>query len=151
MPQILRSFGANLSSYIPPILPLIYLLLMLCRIGNPASFFRTANPKVHKINPLFCFRRQGSDCGWIESLHDHPDPKDHFLNGSCDQRWHNHVDVPGVNGGLLLGRPWKSYGKDLARPVPRMPGSSRYRPLGGAGVSIGRTITDFDLTFSLSI
>ena len=48
-------------------------------------------------------------------------------------------------------RPWKSYRKDLARPVSRMPGSSRYRLLGGARVSIGRTITDFDLTFSLSI
>ena len=48
-------------------------------------------------------------------------------------------------------RPWKSYGKDLASPVSGMPGSSRYRPLGGARVSIGRTITDFDLTFSLSI
>jgi hypothetical protein len=47
--------------------------------------FRTASPKVRKINPLFCFRRQGGDRRWIESLHDHPDCKDHFLNGSWDQ------------------------------------------------------------------
>ena len=42
--------------------------------------FRTTSPKVRKINPLFCFRRQGSDCRWIESLGDQPDRKDHFLN-----------------------------------------------------------------------
>jgi hypothetical protein len=35
--------------------------------------FRTASPKVCKINPLFCFCRQSSDRRWIESLDDKPD------------------------------------------------------------------------------
>jgi hypothetical protein len=41
--------------------------------------FMTASPKARKINPLFCFSRQGSDCRWIESLHDKPDRHYHFL------------------------------------------------------------------------
>jgi hypothetical protein len=35
--------------------------------------FRTASPKVRKLNLLFCFRRQGGNYLGIEALHDHPD------------------------------------------------------------------------------
>src|SRR3989337_3340592 len=41
--------------------------------------FKTASPNVRKINPLFCFSRQGSDRRWIESLGDKPDRHYYFL------------------------------------------------------------------------
>jgi len=41
--------------------------------------FRTASPKVRKINPLFCFGRQGSDRRWIEALDDQPKAHHQFL------------------------------------------------------------------------
>ena len=50
--------------------------------------------EVRKINPLFCFSRQGSDRRWIESLDDQPDRHDHFL-------WrHHHFQIKPIAAGI---------------------------------------------------
>jgi hypothetical protein len=65
----------------PQLLHGIKLVAHVLRDWQSSVILRTASPKARKIIPLFCFGRQGGDRGWFESLHDHPDRKDHFLEG----------------------------------------------------------------------